>query len=128
MELEFQKLNLQENDFLVIKVSKGDLTEDELKNRLFELRNDEFINYVEEKGHKVFLTYTGIDLQILRLEENDKVVAYVDVSPFRTIEEKEEYLSFVKFKMQGNISEDKLLLVPRDTNFTQLAVQTKEEE
>ena len=90
MELEFQKLNLQENDFLVIKVSKGDLTEDELKNRLFELRNDEFINYVEEKGHKVFLTYTGIDLQILRLEENDKVVAYVDVSPSRTIEEKEE--------------------------------------
>lgn len=125
MELEFNKLNLKEDDFLVIKVKSEGLTEDQMKNRVFEVRNDEFVKYIEDKGNKVFVTYTGVDFSILRMESSDKLIVYVDVTPFKTEQEQESYLEFIKFKLEGNISEDNLIIIPTKSD-VKLAIKKEE--
>lgn len=126
MEVEFNRLKLKKDDFLVIKLNSEGLTEDELKQKLFDIRNDDFVKYVEEKGNKVFVTYSGVDLSILRMQDNDKVVAYIDVTNLNE-EEEEKYSDFVKFKLGGNIESDKLIVVPRRKNSPELAVRMNEE-
>lgn len=110
MELEFFKLNLKENDSLVVKVNTANLTEDQAVEKLKSVSEDPFITYVKEKGHNVFVTYTGVDVQILRFEDGDKLMVYCDVSTFTDEETKEKYLSYVKEKL--NVLEDKLVVVP----------------
>ncbi len=110
LELEFQKFNLKEGDVLVIKTNLHGLSEEQAVSRLSELREDEFVKYIEAKGNRVVVSYTGVDFQILRTEPNDKVVAYVDVS---TMEEDEssEYLSLIKNKLSDTISNE-IVMVP----------------
>lgn len=128
MEVQYKRLNLKEGDNLIIEVDNVGLTEDELKNKLFELRNDEFVSFVEEKGHKVFVTHSGIKLEILRMEPNDKLVVYADVSNM-TDEEEKQYLDFVKFKITANVPEEKIILLPKRNGSPALStLQTKEEE
>lgn len=125
MELEFNKMNLKEGDFLVIKVNTQGLSEEELKQRLFQTRNDEFVKYVEEQGNKVFVTYSGVDFSILRMEDSDKLVVYVDVTAFKTKEEQESYLEFIKFKLEDSISTDKLIIIPTKSD-VRLAIKKDE--
>lgn len=123
MDLEFSKLNLSEGDSLVIKVNTSGLSEDQTIKRLSEVRDDAFLDYVSKKGHKIFITYTGIDLEILRLNSGDKVAAYVDVTPFDE-QKKEEYLDYV----QNKLSEiEDLIVVPVLNNSPKLKVIKKEE-
>lgn len=127
MELEFNKMNLKEGDFLIIKVNTAGLSEDELKQRIFQTRKDEFVKYIEEQGNKVFVTYSGVDFSILRMEDADKLVVYVDVTAFETEEEQQSYLEFIKFKLEGNISRDKLIIIPTKSE-VRLAVKKDEVE
>ena len=98
-DVEFQKLNLQENDSLVVRLNTSNMDEEEIVSKLNEIKNDEFIKYIEESGHRVFITYNGVKLEILRLQENDKLVMYVDTSSFKTLKEKDEYMDYIKMKM-----------------------------
>lgn len=126
MEVEFNRLALKADDYLVIKLNSEGLTEDELKKKLFDIRNDDFVRYVEEKGNKVFVTYSGVDFSILRMNENDKVVAYIDVTNLSD-EDAEKYSDYVRFKLEGNIESYKLIVVPRKRNSPELAIKTNEE-
>lgn len=110
LELEFQKFNLKEGDVLVIKTNLQGLTEEEAVSRLSELREDEFVKYIEGKGNKVVVSYTGVDFQILRTEPTDKVVVYVDSSTMSE-EESTEYLDLIKSKLSGTIAND-IVMVP----------------
>ena len=126
-DVQFSKFNLKENDCLVVKVDISNLSEKEAVERLSSVRNDSFIKYVEEKGHKTFITYTGLNLTILRMEETDKLVAYASVDDM-TEEEAKQYVEYIKFKIMSNISEDKLIVVPIRRNSPVLEVLTAEGE
>ena len=124
LEVEFQKLNLKEGDCLVIKVNTYGMSEDEAVKKLSSIREDEFIEYVENKGNKVFVTYSGIGVEILRMEENDKLAVYVDTT---SLEESklEKYLEFIEHKLES--LGDKVVIIPTQFNSPQLRV-VKEEE
>lgn len=121
MELEFSKFNLQPEDILVVKVDTNGLNESESIKKVSSLREDEFIKYIEAKGNKVFVSYTGLDFQILRMEETDKVVAYIDVSSLEE-ENAEKYVNYVKFKL-GESLQDRLICVPVKNGSPQLRVE-----
>ena len=128
-KIEFSKLNLQKNDILILKVNVYGLDEKSATEKLSEVRNDEFVKYIEEQGNKVIVSYTGLDFQILRTQENDKVVAYADVS-MMTDNQAEEYLDLIKSKLYDSIG-DKLICVPTKNGSPVLKIeppQTKEEE
>ena len=124
LEVEFQKLNLKEGDCLVIKVNTYGMSEDEAVKKLSSIREDEFIEYVENKGNKVFVIYSGIGVEILRMEENDKLAVYVDTT---SLEESklEKYLEFIEHKLES--LGDKVVIIPTQFNSPQLRV-VKEEE
>lgn len=124
LEVEFQKLNLREGDCLVIKVNTYGMSEDEAIKKLSSIREDEFIEYVENKGNKVFVTYSGIGVEILRMEETDKLAVYVDTT---SLEESklEKYLEFIEHKLES--LGDKVVIIPTQFNSPQLRV-IKEEE
>ena len=124
LEVEFQKLNLKEGDCLVIKVNTYGMSEDEAVKKLSSIREDEFIEYVENKGNKVFVTYSGIGVEILRMEETDKLAVYVDTT---SLEESklEKYLEFIEHKLES--LGDKVVIIPTQFNSPQLRV-IKEEE
>ena len=119
LEIEFQKFNLKENDCLVVRVNTANMTEEEAVNKLNEIREDSFLQYVEEKGNKVFVTYSGVKLEILRLEEGDKLAVYVNVTDMDD-EKKEKYLDFIEHKMSA--LEDKVVILPIDNNEPQYRV------
>lgn len=127
MEVEFSRLNLKEGDSLIIKIKGDNLSEDELKYKVFETREDEFVKFVESKGHKVFVAHPGIDFSVLRMDENDKLVAYVDISPF-TNDEANSYIDFLNFKLEPHFEEQKLVVVPTRKNTVQLGVKINEEK
>ena len=124
LEVEFQKLNLKEGDCLVIKVNTYGMSEEEAVSKLSNIREDEFVQYIEDKGNKVFVTYSGIGVEILRMEEDDKLAVYVDTT---NLEESkiEKYLEFINHKLES--LGDKVLIVPTQFNSPQLRV-VKEEE
>lgn len=124
LEVEFNKLNLKENDSLVIKVNTSGMSEEEAVKRLGDIREDEFIRYIEEKGNKVFVTYTGVDVQILRLQENDQLAVYVDTTGLEE-NKVEKYLDFIAHKLES--LGDKVLIIPTMGNSPQLRVVKKEE-
>lgn len=111
-DLEFRKFNLQEGDNLIIKVNTSGMSEDQAVESLKKVYNDPFTEYVRNQGHQVFVTYTGVDIQILRIEENDKIAVYCDVSRFTDSEEEEKYLSFVKEKLSE--LGDKVIIIPTE--------------
>lgn len=128
-KIEFSKLNLQKNDILILKVNIYGLDEKSATEKLSEVRNDEFVKYIEEQGNKVIVSYTGLDFQILRTQEDDRVVAYADVS-MMTDDQAEEYLDLIKSKLYDSIG-DKLICVPTKNGSPVLKIeplQTKEEE
>jgi hypothetical protein len=128
-KIEFAKLNLQKNDILILKVNIYGLDEKSATEKLSEVRNDEFVKYIEEQGNKVIVSYTGLDFQILRTQEDDRVVAYADVS-MMTDDQSEEYLDLIKSKLYDSIG-DKLICVPTKNGSPVLKIeplQTKEEE
>lgn len=120
LDLEFRKFNLQEGDNLIIKVNTSGMSEDQAVESLKNVYNDPFTEYVRNKGHQVFVTYTGVDMQILRIEENDKIAVYCDVSRFTDSEEKEKYLSFIKEKLSE--LGDKVIIVPTEGSDPRLRI------
>jgi hypothetical protein len=121
-ELEFFKLNLKEGDSLVIKVDTSNLNEQDAVKALNEVRDDDFLRYVKSRGHNIFISYTGIDISILRLNEGDKVLVQANVDDMSE-KEAEKYIEFVRFKLEGNLPKDKLLIVPIRKN-TRVSVLT----
>ncbi len=124
-EVEFQKFNLIEDDCLVVRVNTSNLTEEQAVEKLTEIRDDSFIKYVEEKGHKVFVTYTGVKLEILRLEEGDKLAVYVDVTDMEETR-RDQYIEFITQKMSS--LEDKVVILPVENNTPQFRVINTNEE
>lgn len=121
MELEFSKFKLQPEDILVVKVDTNGVDEAEAIKKVSSLREDEFIKYIEERGNKVFISYTGLDFQILRMEETDKVVAYIDVSSLDE-ENSEKYVDYIKFKL-GESLQEKLICVPVKNGSPKLRIE-----
>lgn len=126
-EIQFSRLNLKEGDSLVVKLDTRGLSEEISSDKLKEIRNDSFIKYVESKGHSVFVTYTGIDLSILRLGENDKVVAYTNITNMNE-DEASKYIDYVDFKLRDQIGEDRLVIVPVANNSPTLKVAKENKE
>jgi hypothetical protein len=126
MEIVFSKFNLKENDVLVINVDTKGLDLDSAKNRVFNTREDPLVKFIESKGNKVLVTYSGVSLNILRLEENDKVAVYADVSVMDE-QETEQYIDYLKFKLKDSIGEDKLVIVPVKGNSPKLKIVKSEE-
>lgn len=126
-EIAFSRLNLKEGDSLVVKLDTRNLDEEKSSDKLKEIRNDPFIKYVESKGHNVFVTYTGVDLSILRLGENDKVVAYTNITNMNE-DEASKYIDYVDFKLRDQIGEDRLVIVPVANNSPTLKVAKENNE
>lgn len=124
-DVEFEKFNLKEDDCLVVRVNTSNLTEDQAVEKLTEIREDSFIKYVEEKGHKVFVTYTGVKLEILRLQEDDKLAVYVDVTDMEETR-RDQYIEFIEQKM--SVLEDKIVILPIENNMPQFGVVNTNEE
>lgn len=123
MEVEFSKLNLKEGDILVVKAKTASLVESEIKDKLTAIREDPFIKFVESKGHPVYVTYSGLDLQILRLQEGDSVVVYASVRGMDETQ-KEDYLNLLKTKLSD--LEDRLYIIPVDNTVPKINVIDKE--
>lgn len=121
MDLQFKRLNLKEGDSLVVEVSSSGLTEDEIQERLKSVREDEFTKFVEDKGHKVFVTYTGVNLNILRMQENDKLAVYVDTTVMDQPTET-KYIDYIKSILSRNIEEEKLVVIPQKEGYPQLGI------
>lgn len=103
-EMEFLKLKLQENDILIIKVDTSEMTPDEATEKLSSIRDDEFVKYIKDNGNPVLVSYSGLDFQILRLDENDKVIVYMDVSSMDD-EKASNYEDYIKFKLSESIGD-----------------------
>lgn len=112
IDIDLSKFDLGDNDVLVIKV-KNEIVGDELIKVLTEIKDDPVIKTLIENGKKVFYTYSGIDLSILRMEEKDKLLIYMDVSPFENEEDKTSYVDLIKGKIQTQISNE-VVVVPID--------------
>lgn len=109
-ETNFYKMNLSTDDILVLKIDISGMTEEQASKRLELVREDEFVKYIESKGNKVIVSYTGIDFAVLKLDEGDKVIAYLDVSP---LDENDEERYVNKFKGSLNhIFGEKLVTIP----------------
>jgi len=119
LEVEFQKLNLKEDDCLVIKVNTYGLSEEQAVEKLSNIRDDEFIRYIEDQGNKVFVTYSGIGVEILRMEETDKLAVYVDTTTLEESKE-EKYLNYIKDKLIS--LGDKVIIIPTKFNSPQIRV------
>lgn len=106
-EIEFLKLKLQKDDILILKVDTSEMTTDEATDKLSSVRDDEFVKYIKDKGNPVLVAYSGLDFEILRLDEKDKVVVYMDVSSMDD-EKAANYEDYIKFKLNETLG-DKLI-------------------
>jgi len=125
MDLEFQKFNLKEGDNLVIKVDIDGLDEDQVSKKLKDLAEDEFVHYVKSKGHGVFVTYSGIDFQILRLQENDKLAVYVNLDLVAE-NQQTEYLKLIDEKLEE--LNGRYVVIPIHNNSVRVRVTNENNE
>lgn len=105
----FEKLNLKPEDILIIKVDTIGLSEEESLSRLSSVRNDGFVKYIQDKGNAVLVSYSGLNFEVLRKSENDKVLVYAEIADVS--EESEKYLDYIKFKLKGDLG-DKVVVIP----------------
>jgi hypothetical protein len=105
----FEKLNLKPEDILIIKVDTIGLSEEESLSRLSSVRNDGFVKYIQDKGNAVLVAYSGLNFEVLRKSENDKVLVYAEIADVS--EESEKYLDYIKFKLKGDLG-DKVVVIP----------------
>jgi|688.fasta_scaffold11774_10 hypothetical protein len=105
----FEKLNLKPEDILIIKVDTIGLSEEESLSRLSSVRNDGFVKYIQDKGNAVLVSYSGLNFEVLRTSENDKVLVYAEIADVS--EESEKYLDYIKFKLKGDLG-DKVVVIP----------------
>lgn len=123
-ELGFERLGLKENDILVIKVKSEGQSANDVIQRMSAVRNDDFVSYIQERGHPVLVVNDGISFEILRTSENDKVVVYLDVSSMNE-SEAETYEDLIKMKLRDSIG-DKLICVPVKSK-TSMKIKSEEE-
>ena len=124
-EFQFSRLNLQKGDYLVIKVDITQLTDDQIQERLSSVREDPFVKYVEEQGNPVFITYSGINMNVLRMQENDKLIAYVNVSDLPEQTEI-KYIDYIRHKLVDHVGEDRLIVMPVRNNSPVLQIKSEE--
>ena len=105
----FEKFNLKPEDILIIKVDTIGLSEEESLSRLSSVRNDGFVKYIQDKGNAVLVAYSGLNFEVLRTSENDKVLVYAEIADVS--EESEKYLDYIKFKLKGDLG-DKVVVIP----------------
>ena len=105
----FEKLNLKPEDILIIKVDTIGLSEEESLSRLSSVRNDGFVKYIQDKGNAVLVAYSGLNFEVLRTSENDKVLVYAEIADVS--EESEKYLDYIKFKLKEDLG-DKVVVIP----------------
>lgn len=105
----FEKFNLKPEDILIIKVDTIGLSEEESLSRLSSVRNDGFVKYIQDKGNAVLVAYSGLNFEVLRKSENDKVLVYAEIADIS--EESEKYLDYIKFKLKGDLG-DKVVVIP----------------
>ena len=123
--IEFKKLNLAQDDILILKVDTSGMDEEQAIKKVSGIREDSFVKYIEDQGNKVIVSYTGIDFQILRKKDNDIIVAYIDVSSLEE-EESEKYVNYVNFKLR-EVLDDKLKCIPVKNGSPILRVESGEE-
>lgn len=105
----FEKLNLKPEDILIIKVDTLGLSEEESLSRLSSVRNDGFVKYIQDKGNAVLVSYSGLNFEVLRTSQNDKVLVYAEIAEIS--EESEKYLDYIKFKLKEDLG-DKVVVIP----------------
>jgi hypothetical protein len=125
-EIEFLKLNLKQDDILIIKVDTSEMTPDEATDKLSSVRDDDFVNYIKDRGNPVLVAYSGLDFEILRLDEKDKVVVYMDVSSMDDDKAK-NYEDYIKFKLNETLG-DKLIPIQVRNGSPVLKVSKGEKE
>jgi len=124
-EIQCSRLNLQKGDYLVIKVDITQLTDDQIQERLSSVREDPFVKYVVEQGNPVFITYSGINMNVLRMQENDKLIAYVNVSDLPEQTEI-KYIDYIRHKLVDHVGEDRLIVMPIRNNSPVLQIKSEE--
>lgn len=125
-EIEFLKLNLKQDDILIIKVDTSEMTPDEATDKLSSVRDDDFVNYIRDRGNPVLVAYSGLDFEILRLDEKDKVIVYMDVSSMDDDKAK-NYEDYIKFKLNETLG-DKLIPIQVRNGSPVLKVSKGEKE
>lgn len=110
MELSFNRLSLKKDDVLIITVKSEGLSANDVIEKMATIRNDDFVKYIQDKGNPVLVTNEGISFEILRKEENDKVIVYLDVSTM-TEEESDLYETIIRSKLEDSLG-DSLVCVP----------------
>lgn len=118
-ELQFNKMSLKQNDVLIITVKGQESVE--LIDKMREVREDDFVKYVQDKGVAVLVVNESISFQMLRKEKNDKVVLYLDVSAMNDVET-EKYIELIKENIKQTIPDP--VIVPC---MSAVSMQLKEE-
>lgn len=113
-DIFLQKFNLQEGDVLVVKVDISGLDEQQATEKLAKIKNDEVLSYLNECGKKILITYTGIDMSILRMDPTDKLIVYSDVSSFEDEEDKNKYVDLIRQKITGQVTGNEVVILPID--------------
>lgn len=119
-DIQYKKMNLQKGDNLIVKVDTSKLSEEDAIKKLREVSDNKFLKYVHEQGHEIFVIYTGIDIEILRLNPEDKLLVYVREEGLNE-EEKEKYFETIKDKLKN--FKDQLVIVPVDQRFRDIRVE-----
>lgn len=124
MELQFQKLCLEKEDVLIIKVDSENQTANDVIEKMATVRNDEFVKFVQDKGNPVLVVNSGISFEILRKKENDRVIVYLDVSSM-TEDQSDAYENIIKTKLQESLG-DNIICVPVKSK-TSMKIKSEEE-
>lgn len=122
-DAELQKFGLNDGDVLVVKVDITGCSEEEALQKLSTIRADETLKGLSEAGAKILFTYTGIDLSVLRITPEDKLLVYADTSAFDSEEVKDQYMATLKEKVAIQISNE-VVVVPIDYTALKAAVQS----
>lgn len=113
-EIQFNKLNFKENDYLIIQANTTNVTN--IPSALREIKNSDFVKYLyEEKNVKVFICGSDLKFQILRMEESDKLIMEVDVDNVNH-EDIDGYLTKIYDTVVRNIDKNNIIIIPKKGN------------
>lgn len=100
-EVSYTKLRLKKDDILIINVS-GD--SDNIVDKMSAVRNDDFVKFIEDKGHSVLVINNTIKMELLRKDKDDKVVVYAEVGEMSD-SEIDSYINIIKERIETCIKD-----------------------
>ncbi len=119
-EVSYTKLRLKKDDILIINVS-GD--SDNIVDKMSAVRNDDFVKFIEDKGHSVLVINNTIKMELLRKDKDDKVVVYAEVGEMSD-SEIDSYINIIKERIETCIKDP--IIIPCKNNVSMKVMYSNE--